>query len=131
MSQGRPGVLVVERFPPLPVDHRESEHRLALRRKGTTSPARRTPLTIPTVPLVIEDAYRQWLANQAYIDGRGNYHVKSINVTGPIAPWNKAVKRLYATVSLFHDAAHAWQATTLGQRSISKESPLGRLEHNA
>lgn len=57
----------------------------------------------------IQIAMRMWLANAAYIDGNGNYHVKGYNVSGPIAFWNKAVKRMFACVSDFSEAAHVWE----------------------
>ena len=57
----------------------------------------------------IEEAFRQWLGNKAYIDGSGNYHTKGSNVSGPIALWNKIVKRAFASVGAFHAAAHAWK----------------------
>jgi hypothetical protein len=59
----------------------------------------------------IEQAFRDWLANRAYIDGNGNYHRKGPNVRGPIAPWNKRVKRTFADCDDFHFAAHRWEQT--------------------
>ena len=57
----------------------------------------------------VVEAFEQWLENRAYIDGQGNYHVKEPYERRRIAPWNKEVKRAFKTVSVFHDAAHAFQ----------------------
>jgi hypothetical protein len=57
-------------------------------------------------------AFQAWLTRKAYIDGRGNYHIRQAGPSGPIAPWNKTIKRTFATVTDFHRAAHQWQDTT-------------------
>jgi hypothetical protein len=59
---------------------------------------------------ILATAYQDWTANAAYIDGQGNYHVRKTLSGGPIAPWNKTIKRLYANVSLFHAAANQHDA---------------------
>ena len=57
----------------------------------------------------IQAGMRAWVNNRAYIDGNGNYHMKGYNFSGPIASWNKAVKRAFDDVSAFAKAAHAWE----------------------
>lgn len=54
----------------------------------------------------IARALSDWRMNRAYIDGRGNYHVKTEGrSSGPIAPWNKAAKRAFPTVDDLHRAS--------------------------
>lgn len=56
----------------------------------------------------IQQAFQDWHERRAYIDGNGNYHVKGERKSGgPIAPWNKEVKRTFANVSEFHKAVEA------------------------
>jgi len=66
-----------------------------------------------------EQALQDWREGRAYIDGRGNYHVKAEGKpSGPIAPWNKEAKSTFANVSELHRAANLesrgeepWQMT--------------------
>ena len=54
----------------------------------------------------VVQALADWRNNRAYIDGNGNYHVRREDrPSGPIAPWNKAAKRRFATVTDLHHAA--------------------------
>lgn len=54
----------------------------------------------------VAQALGDWRKGRAYIDGQGNYHVKRDGrSSGPIAPWNKAAKRRFATVTDLHHAA--------------------------
>ncbi len=62
------------------------------------------------------EAFTAWLANKAYIDGQGNYHVKGPHVSGPIAPWNKTIKRRYHTAHALHTAAHQWDESQKDNR---------------
>lgn len=60
----------------------------------------------------IQRAFRDWNERRAYLDNGGNYRVRrSGGPSGPIAPWNKEVKRLFADCGEFHLAAQQ-QATT-------------------
>lgn len=62
----------------------------------------------------VRQALHDWAssASKAYIDGKGNYHIKGAGKTsGPIAPWNKAAKREFASVSDLHAAAHQAEYT--------------------
>lgn len=69
----------------------------------------------PATQASLHTAYHAWTTGKAYIDGRGNYHVREDRSKGPIAPWNKTVKRLYASVGLFHIAAREWASTPQSQ----------------
>ncbi len=54
----------------------------------------------------VEQALIDWRADRAYIDGRGNYHIKRDgHHSGPIAPWNKSAKKQFTTVTDLHRAA--------------------------
>jgi len=60
-------------------------------------------------------AYQAWLDGTAYLDNAGNFRIRepgSRTRRGAhigIAPWNKAVKRLYGPgSSRFHEDALAW-----------------------
>jgi hypothetical protein len=61
----------------------------------------------------IRQAFRDWNTRRAYIDNGGNYRVRPEPATpthrpsGKIAPWNKEVKRRFASCSEFHAAAVA------------------------
>ncbi len=68
-------------------------------------------------PEIEEEALRAWAENRAYIDGQGNYHLKrtddegnSISPSGPIAPWNRAIKSKYKSVSDFSQAAQPYKS---------------------
>lgn len=66
-------------------------------------------IDVETEEQVLSHAFDAWLSNHAYIDGNGNYHCKDMyKSSGPIAPWNKTIKRLYPSYRAFHDAAIAW-----------------------
>jgi hypothetical protein len=57
--------------------------------------------------LALNTALADWSTGRAYIDGNGNYHVvREGRKSGPIAPWNLAVKRTFVDVKAFHRAAH-------------------------
>lgn len=57
------------------------------------------------------EAFRLWLSNSLYVC-RGNYRIKSEGrQSGPIAPFNRALKRKYPSCSEFHRAA-LLEATT-------------------
>jgi hypothetical protein len=59
----------------------------------------------------LAEAYAAWNEQRAYIDGKGNYHLRAEGKSsGPIAPWNKAAKAAYRNVSEFHAAAKAAEA---------------------
>lgn len=54
----------------------------------------------------VRDALVDWQSKRAYIDGNGNYHIKTEGKpSGPIAPWNKAAKAKFKTPTDLHDAA--------------------------
>jgi hypothetical protein len=54
----------------------------------------------------IEQALADWRNDRAYIDGRGNYHVKlDGRSSGPVAPWSKTARRAFATVTDLHNAS--------------------------
>jgi len=54
----------------------------------------------------VQEAFRAWRSREAYIDGQGNYHVRRPGCgSGPIAPWNRAVKATFDNVTAFHRAA--------------------------
>lgn len=56
----------------------------------------------------VQQAFRDWKERRAYIDNNGNYHVKAEgHPSGPIAPWNKEVKKLFKNASELHAAARA------------------------
>jgi hypothetical protein len=58
-------------------------------------------------------AFAAWNANRLYIDNNGNYRLKRDGHTnGPIAPWNKDIKRLFPDVTDFHNAAVLDSLTT-------------------
>lgn len=54
-------------------------------------------------------AFEDWVAGRVYIDGNGNYHLRDASRgnprKGPIAPWNKTIKRTFKTITDFHAAA--------------------------
>lgn len=52
------------------------------------------------------EAFRLWLTNRLYVCG-GNYRIKREGrQSGPIAPFNRALKRKYQDCTEFHRAAH-------------------------
>lgn len=60
----------------------------------------------------INQALIDWREGRAYIDGQGNYHVKRYrHHSGPIAPWNKAAKQRFATVTDLHRVAFRKEAS--------------------
>lgn len=63
----------------------------------------------------LKQAYADWHGNRAYIDGKGNYHLKRDGRTrGPIAPWNSLVRRTFTGVSQFDQAAtHAFDVSSV------------------
>lgn len=62
---------------------------------------------------MIEQAFRDWLTNRAYIDNNGNYRVKDSTRgspnCGPIAPWNKTIKKHFKDHDAFHKSALAYE----------------------
>lgn len=64
-----------------------------------------------TYPTTIQDAFRAWTENRAYVDNGRNYRLRPEAATptyrpkGKIAPWNKEVKRLFPSCMEFHQAA--------------------------
>ena len=55
--------------------------------------------------------FADWLAGRAYIDGRGNYHVRRPGHSlGPVAAWNRDAKIMFQDSVALHRAAHRWQA---------------------
>jgi hypothetical protein len=76
---------------------------------GSVSPE----ATSPDTNRQIAEAQRAWLENRAYLDNRGNYHLRPEAATlthkpnGPIAPWNKLVKTAFPSVTEFSKAARA------------------------
>ncbi|MFH0811162.1 MAG: hypothetical protein V2A77_11970, partial [Pseudomonadota bacterium] len=68
------------------------------------------PAPKAAVSPAIRQAMSDWNEGRAYIDNRGNYHVKDQpgpTGRGPVAPWNKAVKGAFPDVSAFHKATEA------------------------
>jgi hypothetical protein len=69
----------------------------------------------PAMPIsaAVQQAFRDWNQQRAYLDNGGNYRVRSEAATpthrpkGRIAPWNKEVKRRFASCAEFHAAAVA------------------------
>jgi hypothetical protein len=61
----------------------------------------------------IQQAFRDWNDSSAYLDNHGNYRVRKrsadgyLSPSGPIASWNKEVKRRFVNCSEFHAAAVA------------------------
>ncbi len=54
----------------------------------------------------VQQAFRDWNERRAYVDNQRNYRVKRQgSSSGPIAPWNKEVKRLFPSCAEFHAAA--------------------------
>lgn len=82
-------------------------------------------------PQLIE-AYKAWTENRAYVDGAGNYHVRPESATptrsqrGPIAPWNKAVKRAFKDSAEFHRAAQEYAATPKEGEGRSEQPQASR-----
>lgn len=64
-------------------------------------------------------AFRDWLSGRAYLDNAGNYRLRPDGrATGSsrhVAPWNKAIKRIYPENAAFHRTAEAWRA----ERAVS------------
>ena len=57
---------------------------------------------------VIQQALQDWNSGKTYVDGQGNYHIKREGKpNGPIAPWNKEVKKAFPDTGDFHKAAKA------------------------
>jgi hypothetical protein len=63
----------------------------------------------------VQQAFRDWNSNRAYLDNGGNYRVRPEPATpthrpaGKIAPWNREVKRLFADSGEFHRAAKEFE----------------------
>lgn len=71
----------------------------------------------PAASPEIRQAFADWNGGRAYVDDRGNYHVKRPGKSaGPIAPWSRAVRRAYPDSGAFHAAA----------TSPSTEAPIAR-----
>lgn len=70
-------------------------------------------VTPPYSP-AIRAAFAAWLDHRAYVDNGGNYRLRPEPATpthhprGKIAPWNREVKRLFASSAEFHAAAHGY-----------------------
>ena len=61
----------------------------------------------------IAQASKDWLSGRAYIDNAGNYRIKAEGkAKGTIAPWNKAAKKAFASVSDLHAHAHKGRPDT-------------------
>jgi hypothetical protein len=65
----------------------------------------------------VQQAFRDWNENRAYLDNGGNYRVRPEAATPThrpkgrkIAPWNKEVKRLFSDSGEFHRAAQKAKA---------------------
>jgi hypothetical protein len=70
----------------------------------------RTPVVEPPTLTPIEQAFKDWNGKRAYVDARGNYHVRGDGKTnGPIAPWNKEVRAQFKDSAEFHRAARQSQ----------------------
>ena len=69
--------------------------------------------TTAELPKSIKQAFRDWNDSSAYLDNNGNYRVRTrdadgyLSPNGPIASWNKEVKRTFASCAEFHAAAVA------------------------
>jgi hypothetical protein len=64
----------------------------------------------------VHQALRDWSTGRAYVDAKGNYHLKGkTGTSGPIAPWNKAAKREFASVDKLHEAAQKKSYTVQGE----------------
>lgn len=75
-------------------------------------------------PDPIEQAKRDWLSERAYVDGQGNYHIKTEGgVSGPIAPWNKEAKRHFKDVMELHYAALGKPIPTAIRKHDTPKSP--------
>lgn len=63
----------------------------------------------------VRQAFADWNEHRAYLSNGGNYRVRKmesdgyLSSSGPIAPWNREVKRLFANCSEFHRAAQEWK----------------------
>jgi hypothetical protein len=60
----------------------------------------------------VQQAFRDWNENRAYLDNGGNYRLRPEAATPThrpkgrkIAPWNREVKRLFSDSGEFHRAA--------------------------
>jgi hypothetical protein len=61
-----------------------------------------------TVPLWLQGAFADWIANRIYVDGRGNYRSRVLHRR--IVRYNRALKRLYPQNEDFRRASHMWLA---------------------
>lgn len=67
-------------------------------------------MPITETSAAIRQAFADWNEHRAYLDNGGNYRVKRDGGSnGPIALWNKEVKRLFADSGEFHRAAREWK----------------------
>lgn len=72
----------------------------------------------------VAQALRDWGANRAYIDGKGNYRLKSEGKsTGKVAPWNKEAKKHFKDVSDLHEAASALKGQTGSGKPLKAPHP--------
>ncbi len=75
----------------------------------------------------IQQALADWNSEKAYVDGNGNYHIKTEGkVSGPIAPWNKEVKRAFADTGEFHKAAKAEKTIELPPAVLQARDALAK-----
>jgi hypothetical protein len=85
--------------------HYQCRNSVAVSRSRTKRWTGGSRISIATYSDAIHQAFRDWNDGRAYTDGR-NYRVKlGTSTSGPIASWNREVKRLFATCSEFHRAA--------------------------
>lgn len=70
-----------------------------------------------TYTATVRQAFRDWIERRAYLDNGGNYRLRPEPATpthrpkGKVAPWNREVKRLFASCREFHAAATKWVET--------------------
>jgi hypothetical protein len=78
-------------------------------------------------PDAIAAALEDWSSGQAYVDDRGNYHLKGMSKhpgeargKSRIAPWNKAAKAAFKSVREFHAAAHGRARNPKGRNPVGR-----------
>lgn len=91
----------------------------------------------------VQEGLKAWAEGRAYVDGAGNYHLRpeaaspSHRPRGPIAPWNKEVKRAFPDTGAFHEAAQKFKplkptgtnGTTLGSGlGVLGEKPIETIK---
>src|SRR5690606_10407741 len=73
----------------------------------------------PEVTDALREAARAWMAGEAYADSRGNHHVRRpARTTGPMAPWNRAVKRRFPTV----DDSRRFAESIIGTSAVEPQA---------